>query len=209
MAVISQSFARKYFPGEDPVGRYFTPTFEHTTEPILARQIIGVVGDTRTDDLWEARQPRFYLPYAQDPSHQRPDVVMRVSGDPHNYENAVRKIAASLDPDAPEFGYHTFADNIALQSAQPRFEAFLISGFAAIALLLSALGLYAVLSYIVAERVRELGLRMALGASRANVLGMVLRRALILAVLGIGGGAFASIFATRLLDGVLFNVRSA
>ena len=206
VAVISQSFARKYFPVEDPVGRYFTPTFEHSTEPVLPRQIIGVVGDTRTDDLWEERQPRFYLPYAQDPSHQRPDVVMRVSGDPHSYENAVRKIAASLDPDAPEFGYHTFTDNIALQSAQPRCEAFLISSFAAIALLLSALGLYAVLSYIVAERVRELGLRMALGASRSNVLGMVLSRALILALLGIGGGAFASIFTTRLLNGVLFNV---
>src|SRR5580704_11951079 len=206
VAVISQSFARKYFPVEDPVGRYFTPTFEHTTEPILARQIVGVVGDTRTDDPSEAPQPRFYLPYAQNPSHQRPDVVMRVSGDPHGYENAVRKIAATLDPDDPEFGYHTFAENIALQSAQPRCEVFLISSFAAIALLLSALGLYAVLSYIVAERSRELGLRMALGASRANVLSMVLRRALILAVLGIGGGAITSIFATRLVTSSLFRV---
>jgi putative ABC transport system permease protein len=206
VAVISQSFARKYFPVEDPVGRYFTPTFEHTTEPILARQIVGVVGDTRTDDPSEAPQPRFYLPYAQNPSHQRPDVVMRVSGDPHGYENAVRKIAATLDPDDPEFGYHTFAENIALQSAQPRCEVFLISAFAAIALLLSALGLYAVLSYIVAERSRELGLRMALGASRANVLSMVLRRALILAVLGIGGGAITSIFATRLVTSSLFRV---
>ena len=206
VAVISQAFARKYFPDGDAVGRYFIPTFEHTTEPVLPRQIIGVVGDTRNDDLWEARQARFYLPYAQDPSHQRPDVVMKVSGDPYSYENAVRKIAASIDPDAPEFGYHTFADNIALQSAQPRFEAFLVSGFAAVALLLSALGLYAVLSYIVSERVRELGLRMALGASRGNVLGMVLRRAVILAALGIAGGAFASVFATRLLDGVLFHV---
>ncbi len=206
VAVISQAFARKYFPVGDPVGHYFTPTFEYTTEPVLARQIIGVVADTRTADLWEERQARFYLPYAQDPSHQRPVVVMRVSGDPHGYEHAVRKVAAGLDPDAPEFGYHTFADNIALQSAQPRFEAFLISGFAAIALLLSALGLYAVLSYIVSERVRELGLRMALGASRAHVLALVLRRAAILAVLGIGGGAFASIFETRLLDSALFHV---
>lgn len=206
VAVISQAFARKYFPVEDPVGRYFTPTFAHTTEPLLARQIIGVVADTRNADLWEARQARFYLPYAQDPSHQRPVVVMRVSGDPHSYENGVRKVAAGLDPDAPEFGYHTFADNISLQSEQPRFEAFLISGFAAIALFLSALGLYAILSYIVSERVRELALRMALGASRAHVLGMVLRRAAILAVLGIGGGTFASIFATRLLDGALFHV---
>ena len=156
--------------------------------------------------MWDSYQPRFYLPYAQNPSHQRPVVVMRVSGNPHSYEDAVRRIAAGLDRDAPEFGYHTFEDNIALQSAQQRFEAFLVSGFAAIALLLSALGLYAVLSYIVAERVRELGLRMALGASRSDILRLVLRRALILASVGIGVGALASFFATRLITDLLFNV---
>lgn len=206
VAVISQTFARQYFPTEDPIGRYFTPTFEHSIEPVVARQIIGVVGDTRAGDLWDSYQPRFYLPWAQDPSHQRPKVVMRVSGDPHGYENAVRKIVAGFDPDSPEFDYQTFADNIALQSAQPRFEAFLLSSFAAIALLLSALGLYSVLSYIVSERVRELGLRMALGASRSDVLGIVLRRALLLACLGIGAGALASTFATKLVGEFLFQV---
>jgi predicted permease len=206
VAVISQTFARQYFPVEDPIGRYFTPTFEHGTEPVIARQIIGVVGDTRANDLWDTFQPRFYLPWAQDPSHQRPVVVMRVSGDPHSYENAARKIVARFDKDAPLFGYHTFADNIATQSAQPRFEAFLVSGFAAIALLLSALGLYSVLSYIVSERMRELGLRMALGASRSDMLRLVLRRALVLACLGITLGALASIFATKLVTDVLFRV---
>ncbi len=206
VAVVNRTFARQYFPAVDPIGRYFTPMFEHSTEPIVARQIIGVVGDTRAADLWDSYQPRFYLPWAQDPSHQRPKVVMRVSGDPHRYENAVRKIVAGFDPDAPEFDYQTFADHIALQTAQPRFEAFLLSGFAAIALLLSALGLYSVLSYIVSERVRELGLRMALGASRSDVLAIVLRRALLLACLGIGAGALASTFATKLVGEFLFQV---
>ena len=206
VAIINQSFARQYFPTEDPIGRYFTPMFEHSTEPTVARQIIGIVGNTRANDLLDSYQPRFYLPYGQNPSHQRPVVVMRVSGDPHTYENAVRRIAAGLDPDAPEFGYHTFADNIAMQASQPRFEAFLISGFAGLALLLSALGLYAVLSYVVAERTRELGLRMALGASRSDVLGMVVRRALILAAFGILTGVCVSIFATRLVSEILFQV---
>jgi ABC-type antimicrobial peptide transport system permease subunit len=93
-----------------------------------------------------------------------------------------------------------------MQSAQPRFEAFLVSGFAAIALLLSALGLYAVLSYVVSERVRELGLRMALGASRSDILRLVLRRALILATVGIALGAVASVLATRLVTDLLFMV---
>jgi ABC-type antimicrobial peptide transport system permease subunit len=93
-----------------------------------------------------------------------------------------------------------------MQAAQPRFEAVLVSGFAAIALLLSALGIYAVLSYVVSQRVRELGLRMAFGASRSHILRLVLRRALILACLGTGIGAIASVFASRLITDTLFQV---
>ncbi len=96
------------------------------------------------------------------------------------------------------FGYRTFAENLQWQTAQPRFEAALVSVFAAIALLLSALGLYAVLSYVVAERMRELGLRMAFGASRSNILGMVVQRALLLGVTGIIAGAIASILGRQI-----------
>lgn len=205
VAVINQALARKYFPNEVPIGQYFTPQFEHSDEPVIARQIIGVVGDTRIDDLWDPYQPQFFMPYAQDPSHQRTLVVMRVAGDPGAYENSVRKIVATMSV-APVFGYRTFADSIKVQAAQPRFEAVLVSGFAAIALLLSALGLYAVLSYVVSERTRELALRLALGASRSEILSIVLRRALILASLGIGIGVLASIFASRLIADVLFKV---
>jgi ABC-type antimicrobial peptide transport system permease subunit len=94
-----------------------------------------------------------------------------------------------------------------LEAAQPRFEAALVSVFAAIALLLSALGLYAVLSYVVAERMRELGLRMAFGASRSNILGMVVQRALLLGVTGIVAGGTASILAGRLVNDLLFRVQ--
>jgi predicted permease len=205
-AVINQTFAREYFPHEDPIGQYFTPVFEHSTEPVIARQIIGIVGDTRIDDLWEPYQPQFFLPYAQDPSHQRTMIVMRVVGDPGAYEDTVRRVVTAMDNDHPVFNYRTFADSIDLQAAQPRFEAVLVSGFAAIALLLSALGLYAVLSYVVSQRVRELGLRMAFGASRSDILQLVLRRALILAGLGIAMGAGASIFAARFITGTLFRV---
>jgi len=205
VAVINQAFARKYFPNEDPLGQYFTPKFEHTDEPIIARQIIGIVGDTRIDDMWDPYQPQFFLPYAQDPSHQRTLVVMRVAGDPASYESAVRKIVATMS-DAPVFSYRTFAESIKMQAAQPRFEAVLVSGFAGIALLLSALGLYTVLSYVVSQRIRELGLRIALGASRSDILRLVLRRAFVLACLGIGIGASVSIFAARVITDSLFQV---
>ena len=207
VAIINRSFERRYFPGEDPIGHYFTPRFDHSGEPVVARQIIGVVGDTRTEEVWDdPYPPQFFLPYAQNPTHQRPIVVMKVSGDASRYENTVRRIVAGLDRDAPVFGYRTFADGIEGQAAQPRFEAALVSCFAGISLLLAAVGLYAVLSFVVATRMRELGLRMALGASRYDVLRLVLRRALLLACLGVGMGGVASVFATRLVQDVLFRV---
>jgi predicted permease len=206
VAVINQSFARRYFPDEDPIGRYITPEFDDIGEPIRGRQIIGVVGDTTTSDAWDPYQPQFFLPWAQDPSHQRAIVVMKVAGSPKSYEETVRKIVASLDKDAPMFDYSTFPETIARENSQPRFEAGLVSGFAAIALLLSAIGLYSVLSYIVAERIRELSLRMALGASRSNILRLVLQRALILSCIGIAIGALVSVFGTRLFTHALFRV---
>jgi len=207
VAIVNRSLAQKYFPNEDPIGRFFTPLPDHTADPLIARQIIGVVGDTRGGDPWDPYQPRFYLPYAQDPTHQRPVVVMRVAGDPLSYENTVRTIVDRFDKLAPVFGYRTFAESLQLQAAQPRFEAALLSAFAAIALLLSSLGLYAVLSYVVSERMRELGLRMAFGASRSNILGMVLQRAVILGVTGVVAGAIASILGGRLVSDLLFQVQ--
>jgi putative ABC transport system permease protein len=206
VAIISRAFATKYFPGEDPIGHYFTPTFPETNEPIMGREIVGVVGDTRNSDNFEPYLPQFYLPYAQNTSHQRTMIVMKVKGDPFRYEETVRKIEAGLDKDAPMFGYGTFASELLNANDQPRFEAWVVSVFAGIALFLSAVGLYAVLSYLVAERTRELGVRMALGASRADVLRLVLRRGVVLVLAGIAIGTVGSIFAGRLLDDLLFRI---
>ncbi len=207
VAVINQSFARKYFPGKDPIGRYFTPHLDRSPGDLsIARQIVGIVGDTRDRELWNPYLPEFFLPYAQDPGHQGPEVVMKVSGDPRDFVNAVRKTVAEIDKDPPVFAYRTLISDIHAQAAQPRFEATLVSGFAAIALLLSAVGLYAVLSYIVVERTREFGLRMALGASRSDILQLVLRRGLVLACIGTTLGALASVFAANLIQGVLYEV---
>lgn len=200
VAIINRSLARRYFPGEDPIGHYFTPIFDHKDEPTRAREIIGIVGDTLDEDIWSPYEPRFFLPYAQNPTHQRPAVVMKVAGDPLAYENAVSTVVARFDRDAPVFMYQTLAEGLRNNVAQPRFETMLVSGFAAIALLLSALGLYAVLSYVVAERMRELGLRIALGATRSNVVRLVIQRALVLACLGIATGFFASAFASKLMN---------
>ena len=211
VVVVNRAFVRKYFPSEDPIGRYLTPRFEYfeySTEPILPRQIIGIVGDTLSGDPWhDPYGPRFFLPYAQYPTHTRPRVVMKVSGDPFSYEVTMQAIAKRIDAEALVFDYGTLAGRVRETSLQPRFEAALVSAFAAIALLLSAIGLYAVMAYIVAERMRELALRMAFGGSRSHILGIVLRRALTLSVLGILAGGAASLLGKKLVDGFLFQVQ--
>jgi len=206
VAIINQEFAKQYFPGEDPIGKYFTPILEHASQPIVARQIVGIVGNTRNGDVWTPYRPELFLPYAQNPTHQRARVVMSVSSDPQSYENTVRRVVARIDPDAPVFEYGTFLEAAETQAATSRFEAFLVSAFSAVALLLSVLGLYSVLSYVVGERIRELGLRMAFGASRSDILRLVLQRAAILALLGVGLGISTSIFTTRLVADLLVNV---
>lgn len=208
VAVVNRAFVRKYFPNEDPIGRYLTPRFEYSTEPILPRQIIGIVGDTLSGDPWDDPYgPRFFLPYAQYPTHTRPRVIMKVFGDPFSYQITMQTIAKRIDAEALVIDYGTLAGRVRETSVQPRFEAALVSAFAAIALLLSAIGLYAVLAYIVAERMRELALRVAFGGSRAHILGIVLRRALTLSVLGVFAGAAASLLGKKLVDGFLFQVQ--
>ena len=125
---------RNFSPTKIRVGQYFTPNLDTRRGTVVARQIIGVVGNTRTSDMWNPYQPQFFLPYAQDPTHQRTIIVMRVAGDPHNYENTVRKIVATIEPMLPLRLSHFFR-NHQEQAAQPRFEAALVTAFAAIALL--------------------------------------------------------------------------
>ena len=206
VAVVSRSFVRRYFSAVDPIGQHFVPKLGHLGEADQAREIIGVVGDVRSEDLGNLYPPQFYLPYAQDPAHQRPQVVLKVAGDPLSYENEVRKVVSAMDKDTPVFDYRSFTQDIRWEAASPRFEALLVSGFALIALLLSAVGLYAVLSFVVADCTRELGLRMALGADRLHILRLVLEHGLLLASTGIGLGMLASILATRLIGDLLFDV---
>jgi putative ABC transport system permease protein len=208
VVIVNRAFVRKFFPNEDPIGHYLTPQFEYSTEPIVARQIIGVVGDTLGADPWEdPYQPDLFLPYAQYPTHPRPRVIMKVAGDPFSYQKTMQEVAKRIDPEALVFDYGTFTGRVREAAIQPRFEAAIVSAFAAISLLLSAVGLYAVLAYIVAERTRELGLRMAFGASRSDILGIVLWRSLSLTILGILAGSGASLLGTKLVAGFLFRVQ--
>ena len=137
-----------------------------------------------------------------------PYVALRVSGDPAAYEQSVTRAVAGLDKEVPVYRFRTLAEGVAMASAQPRFQTMLLTAFAAVSLLLAAIGLYAVLSYMVAQRTHELGLRMALGAQREDVLALVMRRGLHLACLGLVLGGAASLLLTRFMSTLLYGTQA-
>jgi ABC-type antimicrobial peptide transport system permease subunit len=174
-----------------------------TDSPI--REIVGVVGDVKRSSLTEESKPEYYIPIEQGPLAP-PSVAIRVTGDAASYEASVRAVVARMDSSLPVYRVRTYAEDLARITAQQRFEAVLLSGFAAIALLLSAVGLYGVLSYMVGQRTKEIGLRMALGAQRSTVRNQILRQGLTLSVAGLGLGGAVAALLTRFIASLLFGV---
>jgi ABC-type antimicrobial peptide transport system permease subunit len=136
-----------------------------------------------------------------------PYLVVRTSGDPAAIESDLRAAVREMDNTVPVYQVSTLEDYVSNSAAQPRFQTFLVTCFAGIALILASIGLYGLLSYMVAERTLEIGLRMALGARRSDVLGMIVRRGLTLALVGVFAGISIAAVATRLLSGMLYGIR--
>ncbi len=206
VTIVNQAFVRKFFPSEDPIGKRIQPDLTSDDNPKAMHEIIAVTADVKRERLTEQATPEIYLPYAP-MNITSPYYALRVAGNPASYVNSVRAAVASLDKDAPIYRIHTYDDLVALNTAQSRFQTLLLTAFAAIALLLAAIGLYAVLSYMVVQRTHEIGLRMALGAQRGNVLKLILNRGMALAVVGVALGAGVSALLTRFLGTLLYDVR--
>jgi predicted permease len=207
--VINQSLAAKYFPNEEALGKRLQSGFDQSDDPKTPgrwREIVGVVSDVKRVRLGERPQPEYYIPFGQ-AAIASPYLALRVSGDPTTYANAVAGVVASLDKEVPIYRVRTMEENVASASAQPRFQTLLLTAFAAVALLLAAIGLYAVLSYMVVQRTREIGLRMALGAQRRDVLDLIVRRGLSLAGVGLCIGVVASLVLTRFMNSLLYDVK--
>jgi putative ABC transport system permease protein len=204
--IINQAFAHKYFPGLNPIGKHIKVdggdgVIEH---PI--REVVGVVGDIKRRGLTAEADPQYYLPYAQSVI-TNPFLTIRTTGDPATVENALRAAVHEMDKSVPVYQVSTLENYVSKSVAQPRFQTLLLSSFAAIALMLSAIGLYGLLSYMVVQRTLEIGLRMALGAQRTDVLRMIVRRGLTLALIGLVSGLAISAMMTRLLSGMLYGIR--
>jgi predicted permease len=205
VVIIDQAFANKYFPGENPIGKHITPGLGDGITDSPPRQIIGVVGSVKRKGLTSEKPAQFYLPLPQ-AIILSPAIVIRTSGNPGNLLGPLRTVLAQMDSNVPLYRINTVDDFITLSAAQPRFQTVLITFFAVMALVLAAVGLYAVLAYMVAQRTLEIGLRLALGAQRESVVGLILRRGLMLAAIGLGIGIVASVVLTRFLSDLLYGV---
>jgi putative ABC transport system permease protein len=201
VCVVSAELARRFFPGEDPIGRRLVFGF---TEPV-SREIVGVVGDVKRDGLGVVSRPEMYVPFVQEPWWAA-YLIVRTSGDPAALAPAVRAHVRALDATLPIEDTAPMTRTVYDSAAQPRFRTTLLAVFGGAALLLAALGIYGVVSYGVGRRTRELGIRVALGAQRGDVLRMILGEGLILSALGLAAGLAGALVLTRYLSSLLFEV---
>jgi ABC-type antimicrobial peptide transport system permease subunit len=183
--------------------RYGDGVFEQSI-----REIVGVVGNIKLKGLTTEAQPAYYLPYPQ-AVVTNPYLVIRTSGDPLLLQDAVIAAVHGMDSSVPVYQVATLEDYVSKSASQPRFQTFLLACFTGIALFLAAIGLYGLLSYVVVQRSLEIGLRMALGAQRGDVLGIIVRHGLMLALIGMGAGLVIAAMITRLLSGMLYGIRSS
>ena len=196
VAVINEEAARKYFTGQDPIGRrlHFGPP--RMQPPWMT--IVGVVGNVLSENLEIGPRPMIYRPLTQ-ASTLSMGLVIRTSGDPSSLAVPLIRAVRSVDPDQPTFAVRPMSEVQAAGTASRRFAIQLVGGFAVLALFLAAVGIYGVLAYLVGQRTREIGIRMALGARRREVIGMVVRHALGLATKGVAIGGVVSLLMGQLV----------
>jgi putative ABC transport system permease protein len=208
VVIVNQAFAQRYFPNENALGKHIQPGASNTGEPPM-REIVGVVGNVKSRKLNIDAQPEYYIPDSQ-LNFGSMTVCLRTNVEPHTVASAVRNVVASMDPDLPLYDIETMDEYLSATLATPRFQTMLLEVFAGLALLLTAIGLYGVIAYAVAQRTHEIGVRITLGATRANVVQMVLKSGLQLTAIGVAVGVVFSLIAARLatsFSSLLFGVK--
>ena len=204
--IITDTFARQHFPNEDPIGKRIHPGISSIEgEDSTMREIVGVVGDVRNRELNTEPRPAFYVPQTQIPFSQMA-MVVKTNNEPQSLISGVTKDVAGMDPDLPLFGVRTMEEYLSASVATPRFNTTLLSIFAAVALVLTVVGLYGVMSYSVAQRTNEIGIRIALGAQGRDVLMMIVKQGSKLILIGLAIGLLGAIAVTRLMESLLFGV---
>jgi len=203
VAIVSEGFVRRFLPNQDPIGKRIKESGPGFGDNWM--EIVGVVGNVKYLGLTADTDPAYYMPFGQT-YYPRMFLVVRTTGDASRLATVLRQSIQSIDRDVTLAQVSTMEEAIHLSVSQPRFDTMLLVLFAAIALLLAAVGIYGLIAYSVAQRTHEIGVRVALGASRREVLGMVIQQGTRLAGIGIVTGLGAAFLLTRLLKTMLFGV---
>jgi predicted permease len=204
VVLINEALARRYFPNENPVGKHIKPGVADTGEEKM-REIVGVVGDVHHRNLWQATDPECYVPYDQ-AALGAMNIVVRAQGEPMGLLPAIREQVLALDSELPIYKARDMRDYVEASVAQRKFTGVLVSVFAAAGLLLATVGLFGLISYSVEQRRTEIGIRVAVGAERGDIIGMVLRSGITLALAGIVVGLAGTLAISRVLKNQLFGV---
>jgi putative ABC transport system permease protein len=202
VTIIDERLAREYWPNESPIGKRITLGPPEDKEPWYT--IVGVVGAVKNESLNLTRRKTVYVPHAQ---YSIDDMSLAIRArNPENLAPAIQRHVKAMNPDLPIINMQTMTEVVSDSIWQPRLYTILFGVFAAVALALASVGLYGVMAYSVSERSREIGIRMALGAQRRDVLKLVVAQGMTLALIGIGIGLAAALALTRLMRSLLFEV---
>ena len=204
VVLINEALARRYFPNENPIGKHIKPGVADTGEEKM-REIVGVVGDVHHRNLWQATDPECYVPYDQ-AALGAMSIVVRAQGDPMNLLPSIREQVRALDTELPIYKARDLRDYVSDSVAQRRFTSLLVSVFAAAGLVLATVGLFGLISYSVEQRRIEIGIRIAVGAEKSDIIGMVLRSGVTLALAGILIGLAGTLALSSVLKSQLFGV---
>jgi putative ABC transport system permease protein len=206
VAIVERRFADRYWPGGDPIGRRFKLGKHDGDGPWWT--IVGVAGTIRSRGAGEYSREQVYVPFAQHPGRTM-FLTLKTRMDPELMSSAVRGLVQEMDPEQPISAISSMKQYLSLTTSSQRLIALLMTTFAALSMLLSVSGIYGLVSYSVRRRTHEIGVRVAIGAGRLQVLAMVFRQSMTLVVLGIGIGAAAALALTRLISGMLFGIEPA
>jgi putative ABC transport system permease protein len=207
VVIINEALARQTFPGENPIGKHIKPGISVGPGEAAMREIIGVVGNVKFSDLASEWLPESYVPVAQLPFGSM-TLVVRSTQDAHAVVKMMTETVQSMDPDMPAYAPKTVAEYLEGTLSVPRFNTVLLALFAGLAMLLTAVGLYGVISYSVAQRTHEIGIRMALGAKPQDMMRLIVGQGMKLGLIGVGIGFAVAIALTHFLSSMLFGVSS-
>jgi putative ABC transport system permease protein len=204
VVIVNDVLAQRYFPNGHALGQQIVLTHSEKDGPSAPKEIVGIVGGSRHESLAIQPLPEFYIPAAQDPQRRMDVVIRAVTAD--GLQTSLRNIMHEFDKDLFVPTLEPLESRIGVTLAQPRFNMMLLGCFAAVAMILAAIGIYGVIAYSVAQRTKEIGIRMALGAQKIDMMTMVLRQSLSIVAIGLVIGLISALGATRLMSALLFGV---